>query len=592
MATLFNTKIKDTYQSLLKLEDNTILTTTSKNITDGLGNASPLYMSTTRIGIGTNTPTSTFEVNGTTSLNGQFDVINGAANFRVTSESTSYVALKYNASTWASFNANDSYFQGTQFYFQSGLNFRFAGSGSFGFTGNPSARLLVKGTGSTSATTSLLVQNSSGQQSISVLDDGSCTIGISGSTTNSLTIVGNTGIQAIIGNTQFQSPQSIYRYGGGVLSFFGTNNDGNAFSFDFNNQQSSTNVNSVMVNLGGTYQNQTSFQFANLRIAPTYNFNANTNTNAIARGIYYNPTLTNLRVAQHRAIETVTGDVLFGTTSGKATFGSGVAGTSYIEIKPGISNGFNRITFNDFDGGTATRGGFIEISTYLAQINFGSYNSFYLGNSSKPYNFYMVAGTSNIIISTGNIVPTDSGALFQVKGTGSTSATTSLLVQNSSGTTGFRVDDDSAVVIKSRVDSIDSTILFRAITSTALTLTASQTTIGNHTAFTNGFFDNLANTDYNFRMNTSGNAIAFRDPGRVWLNTTSSGTLIQNTSFGGTAIAASALLEVQSTTKGVLFPRMTTAQKLAIVSPVGGLQVFDTTLNQMSYYNGSAWINF
>jgi hypothetical protein len=123
-------------------------------------------------------------------------------------------------------------------------------------------------------------------------------------------------------------------------------------------------------------------------------------------------------------------------------------------------------------------------------------------------------------------------------------------------------------------------------------LTASQTTIGNHTAFTNGFFDNLANTDYNFRMNTSGNAIAFRDPGRVWLNTTSSGTLIQNTSFGGTAIAASALLEVQSTTKGVLFPRMTTAQKLAIASPVGGLQVYDTTLNQMSYYNGTAWINF
>jgi len=64
MATLFNTKIKDTYQSLLKLEDNTILTTTVKNVTDGLGNASPLYMSTTRIGIGTNAPSSELHIDG------------------------------------------------------------------------------------------------------------------------------------------------------------------------------------------------------------------------------------------------------------------------------------------------------------------------------------------------------------------------------------------------------------------------------------------------------------------------------------------------------------------------------------------------
>ena len=138
---------------------------------------------------------------------------------------------------------------------------------------------------------------------------------------------------------------------------------------------------------------------------------------------------------------------------------------------------------------------------------------------------------------------------------------------------------------------INNTIIFRAITNTALTLTAAQTTIGNHTAFINGFFDNLVNTDYNFRMNTSGNAIAFRDPGRVWLHTTSSGTLIQNTSFGGTAIAASALLEVQSTTKGFLQPRMTNGQVLAIATPATGLQVYDTTNNKNLLYNGTLWQN-
>ena len=54
---------------------------------------------------------------------------------------------------------------------------------------------------------------------------------------------------------------------------------------------------------------------------------------------------------------------------------------------------------------------------------------------------------------------------------------------------------------------------------------------------------------------------------------------------------ASAQLDVNSTTRGFLPPRMTTTQKNAIASPATGLQVFDTTLNQMSYYNGTTWTN-
>jgi hypothetical protein len=55
---------------------------------------------------------------------------------------------------------------------------------------------------------------------------------------------------------------------------------------------------------------------------------------------------------------------------------------------------------------------------------------------------------------------------------------------------------------------------------------------------------------------------------------------------------ASAILECTSTTRGFLPPRMTTTQKNAISSPAAGLMVYDTTLNQMSYYNGTTWINF
>jgi hypothetical protein len=62
--------------------------------------------------------------------------------------------------------------------------------------------------------------------------------------------------------------------------------------------------------------------------------------------------------------------------------------------------------------------------------------------------------------------------------------------------------------------------------------------------------------------------------------------------IGATAPVASAKVEITSTTQGVLFPRMTTTQKNNIASPAAGLQVYDTTLNQMSYYNGTTWVNF
>jgi hypothetical protein len=52
---------------------------------------------------------------------------------------------------------------------------------------------------------------------------------------------------------------------------------------------------------------------------------------------------------------------------------------------------------------------------------------------------------------------------------------------------------------------------------------------------------------------------------------------------------ASSVLDLTSTNKGVLIPRMTTIQKNAIASPVKGLMVFDSTANNFSFYDGTAW---
>lgn len=61
-----------------------------------------------------------------------------------------------------------------------------------------------------------------------------------------------------------------------------------------------------------------------------------------------------------------------------------------------------------------------------------------------------------------------------------------------------------------------------------------------------------------------------------------------NINIGGSSNDASALVNIQSTTKGFLPPRMTTTQKNAISTPANGLVVFDTTLNKLCVYT-TAW---
>ena len=51
----------------------------------------------------------------------------------------------------------------------------------------------------------------------------------------------------------------------------------------------------------------------------------------------------------------------------------------------------------------------------------------------------------------------------------------------------------------------------------------------------------------------------------------------------------SAIMNVQSTDKGILIPRMTTAQRTAITNPAKGLLVFDNTTNGFWFYNGTSW---
>ena len=59
-----------------------------------------------------------------------------------------------------------------------------------------------------------------------------------------------------------------------------------------------------------------------------------------------------------------------------------------------------------------------------------------------------------------------------------------------------------------------------------------------------------------------------------------------NVGIGTATPAASAILDLTDTQRGLLVPRLTTAQRTAIAAPANGLMVYDITVDCIFYYNG------
>jgi fibronectin-binding autotransporter adhesin len=105
-----------------------------------------------------------------------------------------------------------------------------------------------------------------------------------------------------------------------------------------------------------------------------------------------------------------------------------------------------------------------------------------------------------------------------------------------------------------------------------------------------------ANPSYSFSNN--GNLGMYR-VGSNTLALSANGTdmvQVSNTGVGinQTSVNASAILDIASTTKGILVPRMTSTQRTAISSPADGLLVYDTTQENFYYWNATstAWVAF
>jgi hypothetical protein len=101
------------------------------------------------------------------------------------------------------------------------------------------------------------------------------------------------------------------------------------------------------------------------------------------------------------------------------------------------------------------------------------------------------------------------------------------------------------------------------------------------------------------RSEVDGTPTAGSVPGRIYFATTAAGdststermriTSAGNIGIGTTSPNAAAKLDVASTTRGFLPPRMTTAQRNAISTPPAGLMIYNTSTNKLNVRTASSW---
>lgn len=466
-----------TFDGLLKVGDNDPLTATLKPISTGdgtdtmlelstsalqIGGATGMYWDNTnkRLGIGTDSPQTPLQVNGAIRSSGSGTQI-----------------FEFSSASLAQFRA----------IFGS-VGFRL-GSGMFigGTDGGPasSTRLHIKGSGATSATTSLLVQNSAGGNVFSVRDDGALLFYRS-SNSAELLRVDDTGTspRLVSGNN---AGKSLTLGNDTILSSYSSiqfkTHDGSAYS----EAMRITGNTNQFVGIGETTPT------ARLHIKGSGN-----DANTIA-----------LRVQNSAGTDTlIIGDDGFFKVRGGA----------------GVSN--------------------------LIRTN-----------------------TTNNNVGIGLATP-DSASRMHIQGKGATSATTALLVQNSAGTDTLEVRDDGQINFNGNIYANADYKSIGRNSSNSIRFAGGETRVAVQGS----------SSGHRFHIYSSSTATSLFS---VYTQTQQVG--IGN---GNTALDGSAKLQVDSTTQGFLPPRMADSERDAITSPATGLMIYDTTNNQMNYFNGSNWVAF
>lgn len=325
-------------------------------------------------------------------------------------------------------------------------------------------------------------------------------------------------------------------------------------------------------------------------------------------GLFLNATETALNGITHNLLDLQVGGVSkFSVSNAGAVLANGLNGIGFFSstLLRAASNGFLLITNatgNDFNriqlGGTtssfpslqrntnsisfrlADDSGYcnarlkqlrFENASVINDINDGTITL--SNNAQNDFNRLQLGGTTNAFPSikrNGAAIDfrlaDDSGfcavntGVAIIKGSGATSATTSLLVQNSAGNTALNITDDLVTTTGGTQLNIASGSIAGAFGISNVGNTVTLGTTQNHDIVFNGFYSSRAPAGYRSSFQESATSTA----------------------------VASALVTITSTTKGFLMPRMTQAQILLILTPANGLMVYNTDINTPCFYDGGA----
>lgn len=466
-----------------------------------------------------------------------------------------------------------------------------------------SGAVTIVGTGATSATTSLLVQNSSGDDIVSVTDDGATTLKASGAS-NTLILDAPSGVSGFQMNSS-NGQQRFRIQGTSTATRFTANNTNDAFTFVGNGIYTSGafDIPSARLHVKGSgatsattsllVQNSAgsnALKVTDDKNIETYDATGNiiAKNNAGNRRFEINPDLNSLVDFQ------VSGgglSNLIRTDSGLNAVGigaNGLANTRFYVKGSGATSATTSLLVQNSagddmlkvtDNGKVGIGGVASPSQSLhingnIRVNDANgiiYSNKFAGLSAGDLSISTSGNT--LLAQTGNVgigepAPT---ARFHLKGAGATSATTALLVENSSGTDTLEVRDDGQINFNG---NIYANADYKSIGRNSL----------NSIRFAGG----------ETRVSVQGTSSANKF--HVYASSTATSvfsvfTQTQQVGIGNgsNSLDGTAKLQIDSTTQGFLPPRMTGTQRDAIESPASGLIIYNTTTNKAQCYNGTSW---
>ena len=307
------------------------------------------------------------------------------------------------------------------------------------------------------------------------------------------------------------------------------------------------------------------------------------------RGIYYNPTVTSV-IGNHYAWESTSGKIKVSDLSGTGSRmvvadSSGVLSTSALPTSTNIYNsdgtltgartisgGGNGLTFAV--SGIAINHTTLGIPLTIRRQDDGNVGLSFVntGYSSSSGGYILIRDNGNYLINS-----TTEDLWLGIGGSGNWNnpsialkKTTGNVVVGGTTDAGFRLDVQGTVRIGVR-PGIGG--------QQAITFTHSDV------------YNTIQSASWTFFQSTFGLFIGAGNGQSVYLGVNGSDQL-SDVAIGYEAWRsknASAILDVRSTTKGFLQPRMTTTQRDAIATPATGLQVYNTTTNTNDYYNGTSW---